>query len=73
MSNYSREEVLALIRHSLHHNRHHKDEINDLCEAVSQIKSAEAEDEIRQVIEKYDEIIIHLENALQAVLVGSKE
>lgn len=67
MSNYSREEVVALLHHSLHHNQHHKEEMDDLCEAVNQLENIKAGKEMQQILEKYDQITAHLKAVLKAV------
>ena len=72
----SHEEVLALLTYMLDHNRHHADELHDICHALEDAGKTEAAAALAEALHEYDHGNSKLEKsprACQAELTGKKE
>ena len=60
----SPEETLALLTYMLDHNRHHADELHDICHALEDNGKAEAAEKLSEALHYFD----HGNDALEAAL-----
>ena len=61
----SHEEVLALLTYMLDHNRHHADELHDICHALEDAGKTEAAAALAEALHEYDHGNSKLEKALE--------
>ena len=61
----SPEEVLALLNYMLDHNRHHADELHDICHALEDEGKTEAAAALAEALHEYDHGNSKLEKALE--------
>ena len=61
----SPEEVLALLNYMLDHNRHHADELHDICHALEDEGKAEAAAALTEALHAFDHGNDKLEKALE--------
>ena len=59
------EEVLALLNYMLDHNRHHADELHDICHALEDEGKAEAAAALTEALHAFDHGNDKLEKALE--------
>ena len=60
----SREEALKLLSYMLDHNRHHTEELHDLCHALEDAECYDAADELSNAMQYYNDGNEALANAL---------
>ena len=61
----SHEEVLALLTYMLDHNRHHADELHDICHTLEAAGKTEAAAALAEALHEYDHGNDKLEKALE--------
>ena len=61
----SHEEVLALLTYMLDHNRHHADELHDICHALEDAGKTEAAAALAEALHEYDHGNSKLEKTLE--------
>ena len=61
----SHEEVLALLTYMLDHNRHHADELHDICHMLEDAGKTEAAAALAEALHEYDHGNSKLEKALE--------
>ena len=61
----SAEETLALLVYMLDHNRHHADELHDICQALESDGKAEAAEKLSEALHYFDHCNDALEEAVK--------
>ena len=61
----SREEILALLGYMLDHNRHHADELHDICHALEAGGKAAAAEKLAEALHYFDHCNEYLAEAVE--------